>query len=173
MADQFVAEIRIFGFDYAPTGWAACNGQLMPISQNTALFSLLGTFYGGDGKTTFALPNFNGFAPVGQGQSTTGSDYSVGQTFGVPSVTLLESEMPAHTHGMNASRADATSRLPASQLPATGIGGIVAYGQPTGMMPFDPRSVQTLGNDQPHNNMQPYLAVNFCIALQGIFPPRG
>jgi microcystin-dependent protein len=173
MADQFVAEIRIFGFDFAPTGWAACNGQLMPISQNTALFSLLGTFYGGDGKTTFALPNFNNSAPVGQGQSTTGSYYSVGQASGVPSITLLESEMPAHTHGMNASRADATSRLPASQLPATGIGGIVAYGPPTAMMPFDPRSVQSMGNDQAHNNMQPYLAVNFCIALQGVFPPRG
>src|SRR5213080_669610 len=100
MADPFVAEIRIFGFNFAPTGWAMCNGQLLPISQNTALFSLLGTFYGGDGKSTFALPNLEGSAPLNQGQSNTGTEYFLGQQSGTDTVTLLTSEMPAHNHLM-------------------------------------------------------------------------
>jgi microcystin-dependent protein len=172
MADPFVAEIRMFGFNFPPKGWASCSGQLLPLSQNTALFSLLGTYYGGDGKSTFALPNFIDRSPVSQGQSTTGTTYDLGQSSGVPAVTLLTSEMPSHQHQMSVSRADGNQRQPASQLPATGVGGIVAYGNATSLVPFDLRNTTIMGQSQAHNNTQPYLAVTFCIALQGVFPPR-
>src|SRR4051794_30446361 len=122
MSDQFVAEIRIFPFNFPPTGWAFCNGQLMPISQNTALFSLLGTTYGGDGKSTFALPNLQGSAPMQPGQGQGLSLRDLGEQSGVESVTLIQSEMPLHTHTLQASVRDATSRLPGAQLLAKGIG---------------------------------------------------
>jgi microcystin-dependent protein len=172
MADPFVAEIRPFAFNFAPTGWAQCDGQLLPISQNTALFSLLGTFYGGDGKSTFALPNLQGSAPMNQGQSSGTSDRTIGEASGSPSVTLIQSEMPAHTHGLNAVEATATERQPPNQMFAVGE-AISAYhtGQPNTTM--NQNMLAPMGGSLPHNNMQPSLAVNFCIALQGIFPPRG
>src|SRR5687768_10460045 len=120
MADPFVAEIRCFGFNFAPRGWAQCNGQLLPISQNTALFSLLGTNYGGDGKTTFALPNLQGSVPMNQGQSGGTSDRSLGEASGSESITLLASEMPAHTHAFNAVESTATERQPPNQMFAVG-----------------------------------------------------
>jgi microcystin-dependent protein len=172
MADPFVAEIRPFAFNFAPTGWAQCDGQLLPISQNTALFSLLGTFYGGDGKSTFALPNLQGSAPMNQGQSGGTSDRVIGEASGTESVTLIQSEMPAHAHTLNAVESTATERQPPNQMFAVGE-AISAYhtGQPNTTM--NPSMIAPMGGSLPHNNMQPSLALNFCIALQGIFPPRG
>ncbi len=173
MADPFVAEIRPFGFWFAPTGWAQCNGQLMPISQNTALFALLGTYYGGDGKSTFGLPNLKGSAPMAAGQSGGTSDRSLGETGGSETVTLLQSEMPTHTHTLNASQQAATARQPTGQAFASGT-GISMYNdnaQPTTNL--SQNFLGVAGGNLPHNNMQPFVTLNFCIALQGIFPPRG
>jgi len=174
MADPFVAEIRIFPFNFPPTGWAWCNGQLLPISQNTALFSLLGTFYGGDGKSTFALPNLQGSAPIHQGQGPGLSEYFLGQEGGSETVALLESEMPAHSHTMRANTIDAAD----TNVPSP----TAVYGQSTGGTLYQTASNGTLMNFQalslagaslPHNNMMPYLTCYFNIALQGVFPPRG
>jgi microcystin-dependent protein len=172
MSAPFVAEIRIMGFNFAPTGWAQCNGQLLPISQNTALFSLLGTFYGGDGKSTFALPDLEGSTPVHQGQGQGLSDYFLGQTGGEQFVTLIDSENPIHIHNLQPSTDTATELQPPDQAPAvgSGIGMYDANNQPTGQMAFQTLSVA--GGSLPHNNMQPYLTLNFCIAMQGVFPPR-
>jgi microcystin-dependent protein len=171
MSDQFVAEIRIFPFNFPPTGWAFCDGQLMPISQNTALFSLLGTVYGGDGKSTFALPDLQGSAPMQPGQGQGLSDRVLGEMSGVESITLLVSEIPLHTHNLVASQGDGLERLPGNQLLATGI-GVGQYAPPpvNTMMAF--QALPPAGGGLPHNNMQPYLTLNFCIALQGIFPQR-
>jgi microcystin-dependent protein len=173
MADPFVAEIRIFPFNFNPKGWAFCDGQLLPISQNTALFSLLGTTYGGDGKSTFALPNMQGNVPMHPGQGPGLSLHDLGETGGSPTVTLLESEMPAHSHGLNASQADAIEPSPKDQKFATGI-GVGYYGAPAAgtLVGLAANALPPAGGDQPHNNMQPYLTLNFCIALQGVFPPR-
>jgi microcystin-dependent protein len=173
MADPFVAEVRIAGFNFAPTGWALCNGQLLPISQNTALFSLLGTFYGGDGRTTFALPNLQGAAPLGSGQSSaSGTDYFIGEESGVDFVTLLSSEMPAHSHSLNISTQPAIARQPGAQLTAvaTGVGFYGANNTPTTTLA--PQATSVGGGSQPHNNMQPYLTLNFIIAMQGVYPAR-
>jgi microcystin-dependent protein len=172
VADPFVAEIRIVPFTFAPRGWAFCNGQLLPISQNTALFSLLGTTYGGDGKTTFALPDLQGRAPMHPGQGPGLSPHDLGETGGSETVTLLESEIPAHAHALNASEGDGIERTPAGQLLATGV-GISQYQVPGQLTDLSASAVASTGGSQPHNNMQPYLTLNFCIALQGIFPPRG
>jgi microcystin-dependent protein len=172
MADPFVAEIRIFGFNFAPRGWAFCNGQLLPISQNTALFSLLGTTYGGNGTSNFALPNFQGNAPMHPGQGPGLSLHDLGETAGSETVTLLESEMPAHGHALNASQADGTSQSPVGERSASGLGGVADYAAPSSLTQLSPQALQPAGGDQPHNNMQPYLALNFCIALQGVYPPR-
>lgn len=171
MADPFVAEIRIFPFNFPPKGWARCDGQLLPLSQNTALFSLLGTTYGGDGKSNFALPDLQGRAPMHPGQGPGLSLHDLGETGGSETVTLLQSEMPAHTHGLTASQADAIERLPAGQLLATGI-AVGQYGPPGSSAPMAGQMVTAAGGDQPHNNLQPYLTLYFCIALQGVFPPR-
>ena len=172
MADPFVAEIRIAGFNFAPTGWALCNGQLMPISQNTALFSLLGTYYGGDGKSTFALPNLQGSAPMQQGQGPGLSLHDLGETGGEEFVTLLQSEMPAHSHSLNISTQPAVARQPGAQLTAVAT-GVGFYGPNSGATTnLAPQAVPVAGGSQPHNNMQPYLVLNFIIALQGIFPAR-
>ncbi len=172
MSDQFLAEIRIFPFNFPPTGWAFANGQLMPISQNTALFSLLGTTYGGDGKSTFALPDMQGNAPMQPGQGQGLSLRDLGEMSGVESITLLQSEIPAHTHSISASVADGIDRIPSDQvLPATGVA--VSYYAPAAN--FTAMAFQALtpaGGGLPHNNMQPYLTLNFCIALQGVFPQR-
>ena len=172
MSDQFVAEMRIFPFSFAPTGWALCNGQLMPISQNTALFSLLGTMYGGDGKSTFALPDFQGCAPMSQGQGPGLSDRFPGETSGVESVTLLTSEMPAHSHGVQAASAGGLND-PTGNTWGSGLKGHPpAYSAAGSNVLMNPAALSIAGGSLPHNNMMPYLTMNFCIALQGIFPPR-
>jgi microcystin-dependent protein len=173
MSDPFVAEIRMFAGNFAPTGWAECNGQLLPISQNTALFSLLGTFYGGDGKSTFALPNLQGMAPMGQGQGAGLSDRFLGETSGSEFVTLLQTEMPFHTHLINAYKddlADINVPSPDVILGATSALNLYLATNDT-QMNFQATSIA--GASLPHNNMQPYLTVLFIIAMQGVFPPRG
>ncbi|EHK54095.1 phage tail protein [Allomesorhizobium alhagi] len=173
MADPFVAEIRIFPFNFAPKGWAWCDGQLLPLSQNTALFSLLGTTYGGNGKSNFALPDLQGRAPMHPGQGPGLSLHDLGETGGSETVTLLESEMPAHSHSVTAQNAPGNRTNPVGNSFARLSSGNT-YIPPTGA-PIVPMSDQTLapaGGDQPHNNLQPYLTCYFCIALQGVFPPR-
>jgi len=173
--DPFVAEIRIFPFNFAPKGWAFCDGQILPLSQNTALFSLLGTTYGGDGKSNFALPDMQGNAPIHPGQGAGLSLYDLGEMSGTSSVTLLDSEMPSHTHalqGQSQDPADQAAPSPARTFAASQNAN--AYG-PSNGTPLTQMSFQTLslaGGGLPHNNMQPYLTLNFCIALQGVFPPR-
>jgi microcystin-dependent protein len=174
VTNPFLAEIRIFGFNFAPTGWAFCNGQLIPLSQNTALFSLLGTTYGGDGKSNFALPNLQGAAPMQPGQSPGTSLYDLGQTGGETAVTLTASEVPGHTHSLQASArtADLDAPGPANALARSTPGYI--YKQPAGAATPQPLGAGVLtpaGGSQPHNNLMPYLTLNFCIALQGIYPP--
>lgn len=173
MADPFVAEIRIFPFNFAPKGWAWCDGQLLPLSQNTALFSLLGTTYGGNGKSNFALPDLQGRAPMHPGQGPGLSLHDLGETGGSETVTLLESEIPSHTHSVSASTADGISQSPVNQKLATGI-SIGQYAPDSNaLISFNQNGLAPAGGDQPHNNMQPYLTFYFCIALQGVFPPRG
>lgn len=169
--DPFVAEIRIFPFNFAPKGWAFCDGQLLPLSQNTALFSLLGTTYGGNGKSNFALPNLQGCAPMHPGQGPGLSLHDLGETGGSETVTLLQSEIPSHSHALNASQADSFSRIPAGDLPATGL-GIGLYAPAGSLTPMSPNALSPAGGSVPHNNMMPYLTCYFCIALQGVFPPR-
>lgn len=174
MSDQFLAEIRIFPFFFAPTGWAFCDGQIMPISQNTALFALLGTTYGGDGKSTFALPDMQGNAPMQPGQGQGLSLRDLGEMSGVESITLLQSEIPVHTHTLRANSFDpADLNTPANNRILALSQGVTAY-QPAasnlGLMAF--QALPPAGGGLPHNNMQPYLTLNFCIALQGIFPQR-
>lgn len=173
MSDQFVAEMRIFPFNFPPTGWAFCNGQLMPISQNTALFSLLGTTYGGDGKSTFALPDMQGNAPMQPGQGQGLSLRDLGEQSGVESITLLQSEIPVHTHALKASSDAGDLFAPSAATSLAGSTGASAY-QPaaTNLVPLAPQALSLAGGGLPHNNMQPYLTLNFCIALQGIFPQR-
>ncbi len=176
MADPFVAEIRIFPFNFPPTGWAFCDGQLMPLSQNTALFSLLGTTYGGDGKSTFALPNLQGSAPMHPGQGPGLSLHDLGEIGGSETTTLLLTEIPLHTHTVGR----ALDALGDSLTPVASIwaqagslrAAVNSYnpGPPTGAMKSD--VIQVTGGSLPHNNMQPYLTLNFCIALQGVFPQR-
>lgn len=175
MADQFVSEIRMFGCNFAPTGWALCDGQLLPISQNTALFSLLGTTYGGNGQSTFALPNLQGMAPMFFGQGPGLSFRSEGEQSGSDTVSLLTSEIPAHNHLLmskpSGGQADPSGRLFGSsgtQLPppnyySSGAGAPVTMGL---------EALAVAGSSFPHNNLMPYLVMNFCIALQGIFPAR-
>ena len=175
MSSPFVAEIRMMGFYFAPTGWAQCNGQLLPISQNTALFSLLGTMYGGDGKSTFALPNFINSTALCWGESTTGTEYFEGQQAGSQFVTLIQSEMPFHTHFLQAQGIDdAEVNFPSPTTVLTkSLGGDAFAPRSSGNitnMNFQAASIA--GGSLPHNNMMPYLTVNFCIALQGVFPQR-
>jgi microcystin-dependent protein len=167
----FVAEIRIFGFNFPPTGWAWCNGQLMSISQNTAVFALLGTYYGGDGKSTFALPNLQGSFPINQGQGEGLSDRVLGEQSGEAYVTLLESEMPAHTHSVQALDNSGETPVPTNDTLARYPGAYQTQAQ--NMSPMNPLAVPVNGRGLPHNNLQPYLTLNYCIALQGVFPSRG
>ena len=176
MADPFVAEIRIVPFNFSPKGWAWCNGQLLPLSQNTALFSLLGTTYGGDGKSTFALPDLEGRAPMHPGQGPGLSLHDLGETGGSETVTLLESEIPAHSHAWQASNSEGIAQSPVANLLAGGVGGIAMYAPappPGNLTGLSDNALAPAGGDQPHNNLQPYLTYNFNIALQGVFPPRG
>ena len=171
--DPFVAEIRIFPFNYAPKGWAFCSGQLLPLSQNTALFSLLGTTYGGDGKSTFALPNMQGSAPMHPGQGPGLSLHDLGETGGSETVTLLQSEIPSHNHSMGSETvplsAVATPANNAFTRPASG--NLFNIAGPK-VVTMASQTLNPTGGDQPHNNMMPYLTLNFCIALQGVYPPR-
>jgi len=171
MADPFVAEIRIFPFNFAPRGWAWCDGQLLPLSQNTALFSLLGTTYGGNGKSNFALPDLQGRAPMHPGQGPGLSLHDLGETGGSDTVSLLESEIPSHSHALTASQADGVERNPPGQQFAKGI-AISMYQVPGALTQLSPNALAPAGGDQPHNNLQPYLTLYFNIALQGVFPPR-
>ena len=175
MADPFVAEIRIFPFNFAPKGWAFCNGQLMPLSQNTALFSLLGTTYGGDGRSNFALPNMQSRAAMHPGQGPGLSLHDLGETGGSQTVILLQSEMPIHAHGLLASNETGEDRKATNEAMARSTGGPL-YGPlpmaPATLVAMAPEAVMASGGSLPHNNMMPYLTINFCIALQGVFPPR-
>lgn len=175
MSDPFVAEIRIFAGNFAPTGWASCDGQLLPISQNTALFSLVGTFYGGDGKSTFALPNLAGSVPMGQGLGSGPTERFLGEQGGSSSVELLSTEMPQHTHSVMAYTGDpADSRIPnSSESLGTPSPGALYSPTNTQLVQMSPQAFAPAGSGFPHNNMQPYLTVFFIIAMQGIFPPRG
>jgi microcystin-dependent protein len=175
MSDQFVAEIRIFPFNFPPTGWAFCNGQLMPISQNTALFSLLGTTYGGDGKSTFALPDMQGNAPMQPGQGQGLSLRDLGEMSGVESTTLLVSEIPFHNHtttAHNGDQADAQNPSATTALAQSANGFAYQTNTSANMAALAPQALTPAGGGLPHNNLQPYLTLNFCIALQGIFPAR-
>jgi microcystin-dependent protein len=172
MADPFVAEIRMFPFNFAPRGWAFCDGQLLPLSQNTALFSLLGTTYGGNGKSNFALPNLQGRAPMHPGQGPGLSLHDLGEEAGVETVTLLESEVPSHTHAQRAAIDPGDLFAPTNNVLATSVGAAMYQPSNALLVNMSDQSLAPSGGDQPHNNMQPYLTVNFCIAMQGVFPPR-
>jgi microcystin-dependent protein len=173
MADPFVAEIRIFPFNFAPRGWAWCDGQLLPLSQNTALFSLLGTTYGGDGRSNFALPDFGGRAPMHPGQGPGLSLHDLGETGGSDTVTLLESEIPSHAHAMRASTDPANAQAPNATVTLARSSGGSAYSTSTsGLVAMADQTLAPAGGDQPHNNLMPYLTFYFNIALQGVFPPR-
>jgi microcystin-dependent protein len=177
MADPFVAEIRIFGFNFAPRGWAFCNGQLLPIAQNTALFSLIGTYYGGDGRSSFGLPNLQGSFAMHHGQGPGLSPRDLGETGGSASVTLLPVQMPGHSHQLRAtalagSASPAGNAMSAALTPASPPVAVKVYRSGVNKVAMAPDAVAAAGGSQPHNNRQPYLALNFCIALQGIYPPR-
>jgi microcystin-dependent protein len=171
VAEPFLGEIRIFAFNFAPAGWALCNGQVLPISQNTALFSLLGTFYGGDGKTNFALPNLQSRVAIHTGQGSGLSTYSIGQAAGTETVTLSRAEMPVHTHHVHADGTNAKAASPVGHFLARATSDIYAV-QQHGTSIMNPKMIADAGGGQPHTNIQPYLVLNFCIALQGVFPSR-
>jgi microcystin-dependent protein len=165
MAEPFLSEIRIFSFNFPPKGWAFCNGQFLPINQNQALFALLGTTYGGNGQTTFALPNLQGQVPI-----HVGDGHSLGEKAGSSSVTVNIQQLPQHVHFLQATNATATLDAPGGNV----LGGapVSAYGPAASLTPMAAGTVSNVGGSQPHNNMMPYLVLNFCIALQGIFPSR-
>lgn len=174
MSNPFLAEVRIFTAGFAPKGWAQCDGQLMPISQNTALFSLLGTTYGGNGTSNFALPNLQGCSPMQAGQGPGLTLRDLGETAGEQTVTLLQTEMPAHSHtALGASGTGAAT--PVSNAWASGAklgGGNLYTGSGSNNVPMNPFATSIAGGSQPHNNMQPFLGLMFIIALQGVFPAR-
>jgi microcystin-dependent protein len=176
MSSPFVAEIRIFGFNFAPKGWAFCDGQILPLSQNTALFSLLGTTYGGDGKSNFALPNLQGSAPMQPGQGSGLSLRDLGENGGEQTVTLLNSEIPNHPHtvistasagNQNGPGAGVWAKVTIARQPQTSFSD-----HTNALVPMSPQALSITGNSSPHNNMPPYLTLNFCIALQGVYPAR-
>ena len=172
--DPFVAEIRIFPFNFAPKGWAFCDGQILPLSQNTALFSLLGTTYGGDGKSNFALPDMQGNAPMHPGQGPGLSLHDLGETGGSDTVSLLESEIPSHSHTLMADNNNALLNIPGPDEALARSQGANVYCSVTNqnIVQMSDNTIAPAGGDQPHNNLQPYLTLNFCIALQGVYPPR-
>ena len=167
MAEPFLSEIRIFSFLFAPKGWTKCDGALLPINQNQALFSLLGTTYGGDGRQTFALPNLQGRVPIHDGDG-----HVLGETGGVMATTLTLAQMPAHIHVENASSTNSDTPLVPGSLLARCIQANIYRSSPTNLTALHPATVAPVGGNQPHQNMQPYLALTFCIALQGIFPSQ-
>jgi len=175
MSDPFVAEIRMFAGNFPPKGWATCDGQLLPISQNTALFSLLGTFYGGDGKSTFALPDLQGSTPICQGQGAGLSERFLGESSGTDFITLLTSEMPVHTHNLMGDAVDTgDTRTPSPTVTMAQTSPGNAYTAATSpLVQMNFQALAISGSSLPHNNMQPFLVVTFIIAMQGVFPPRG
>jgi microcystin-dependent protein len=180
MSSPFVATVQMFPFNFAPKGWAFCAGQLLPLSQNTALFSLLGTTYGGDGKSTFGLPNMQGNSPLQPGQGSGLSLYDLGETTGSQTVTLLTSEIPSHNHSFSATSNPGTVLSSSGNQLATAHNGSKTIfnnanylGTGSTNVVMSPLCTSIYGSGQPHDNMQPYLTLNFCIALQGVFPPRG
>ncbi len=182
MSEPFLGEIRMFGFNFAPTGWAQCNGQLMSIAQNTALFSLLGTTYGGDGRTTFGLPNLQSRVPVHQGQGPGLSPYIIGEQTGTETHTLLQTEIPAHNHIVNCDGSATgrggstfgvgTGETPVNNFPGLAASAVSAVYSGNHNNTMNPGVLSVVGGSQPHSILQPLLVVNFCIALQGIFPSR-
>ncbi len=164
MAEPFLSEIRIMSFSFAPKGWALCNGQLMPINQNQALFSLLGTTFGGNGQTTFALPNLQGKTPIHPG-----GGHTLGESGGEQAHTLAISEIPTHAHLLNGSNTPSETPVPANSMLAIKAN---AYTAPQNLVAMSPASIGNAGGSQAHLNMQPFLTLNFCIALQGIFPSQ-
>jgi len=175
MSEPFIAEIRIFGFDFPPRNHALCDGQLLPISQNTALFSLVGTTYGGDGRTTFGLPDLRGrlAAHAGGGSAGPGlTDVRLGQKDGVEAVSLGAAQIPSHSHPMNASTQAGTTNLVAGQVASRSDPSTRFYGAASNLVDTNPAAVTPTGGGQPHENLQPALAVSYCIALLGIFPSR-
>jgi microcystin-dependent protein len=171
MADPFVAEIRIFAGNFAPNGWAKCNGQILPLSQNTALFSLLGTIYGGNGQSTFALPNLQGRSPMHQGQGPGLSVRDLGEEGGSETVTLLASETPSHSHNLVAINDFGDINIPTGNGFARSTGAAV-YAASGPVAAMSTQAIAPVGSGLPHNNRQPLLTMNFIIALQGVFPPR-
>jgi microcystin-dependent protein len=165
MSTPFLGEVKIVGFGFAPVGWAACNGQLLPINQNPALFSLIGTFYGGDGETTFGLPNLQGRSPI-----HTGAGFVVGEVGGEQDHTLSIGEIPSHTHTVNVSSTDADASSPAGAIEASAV--TTNFAPPGTEAALDPNAFSDTGGGEPHDNMSPYLVLNFVIALQGLFPSR-
>jgi microcystin-dependent protein len=165
MAEPFLSEIRIFSFGFAPKGWALCNGQLMPINQNQALFSLLGTTFGGDGRVNFGLPNLQGMTPI-----HTGNGFTLGQKGGEQAHTLSIAELPTHVHVLNGTTAAGNTAIPGNALLATTAATDPVYGNPSSLVAMDPSSLAITGGSQAHLNMQPFLTLNFSIALQGVFP---
>jgi len=173
MANPFLGEIRAFPFNFAPKGWAFCDGQLMPISQYTALFSLLGTQFGGDGKSNFALPNLQGNVPLDFGQGPGLTFYNMGDSGGAPSITLLTTEMPAHGHNAHCNSAAGNKTKPNGSYWAKDAAGILSeYATVPDGNQMSQQALGISGGSQPHNNMQPFLTLNFCIALQGVYPAR-
>lgn len=173
--DPFVAEIRIFPFNFAPKGWAFCDGQILPLSQNTALFSLLGTTYGGDGKSTFALPDLQGSVPMQPGQGPGLSQHDLGEIGGSDTVSLLQSEIPAHSHTFNCKGIPPPSASPSptsSSVLGRSNGGTAYASTVANLAPMSGNVLAPAGSSFPHNNLMPYLVLNFCIALQGVYPPR-
>ena len=168
MSDPFLGEIKLVGFNFAPRGWAFCNGQILPIAQNTALFSLLGTTYGGNGQTTFALPDLRGRVPVHFGQGPGLSNINLGQSAGSEFTTLLQTQMPQHSHLASVTGAGAGGNRPGGNVPSAGG----AYAASSDGSTFNPAFVQSSGGGQPFGNREPYLALNFVIAMEGIFPSR-
>lgn len=181
MTAPFIGEIRIFGFSFAPRNYAVAQGQLLPISQNTALFSILGTTYGGNGTSNFGLPNFSGYAPMGAGDGAGLSPYVLGEISGTTTVTITSDEMPTHNHTLNAAAPNPSNQAqivgtPANNAFLSASGPAFAYTAPPitpgTLVNMAPTAIGLTGGGQAHNNQQPYLAMTFCIALQGVFPPR-
>lgn len=168
MGNPFIGEIRMFGGSFAPAGWAFCQGQLVPISQNDTLFVLLGTTYGGDGQETFALPNMQGRLPVHQGTSSSGTTYTMGEMAGVEEVTLTVNQIPVHTHPLLGSNAGAGQKTPQGASPAQAVGQV--YASRLTELTMNAQSIVPVGGSQPHSNMQPFLCVSFIISLFGLFP---
>lgn len=165
--EPYIATICPVGFNFAPRGWALCNGQILPIAQNTALFSLIGIIYGGNGQTTFGLPNLQGSTPIAQG-----GGYVMGEVGGVESVTLLSTQLPLHTHSVGATTTAGVGRKPVAGVAGQSSTGSSLYAAPGALQALAAQSSSASGGNQPHNNMQPFVAVSFTIALQGIFPSR-